>query len=153
MKLSRLIVATILASSISTPAFACGDSLYRAGKGVSYRTYSAPLPGNLLILGTSEGAKVLAEELTRSGHEVHLVSNTSDLAQQLESGNYDVVIAPYADRESIESAKSSSSFLPIAVGGDEEVLARKSYASVMVPEKHEIKHYLKAIHRALKDNA
>ena len=153
MKLHRLAIAAILASSFSTAALACGDSLYRAGKGVSYRTYSAPLPGNLLIFGNSEGARLLAEELARSGHEVQFVSNASDLAQQLESGLYDVVIAPYGERQSIESAKSSSAFLPIAAGGDEERLAKKTYGRVMVPEKHEIKHYLKAIHRALKESA
>ena len=153
MKLHRLAIAAILASIMSTPALACGDSLYRAGKGVSYRTYSAPLPGNLLIFGNSEGARLLAEELAKSGHEVQLVSNASDLAKQLQSGQYDVVIAPYAEHQSIESVDSSSAFLPIAVAGDEEQLARKSYDRVMVPEKHEIKHYLKAIHRALKESA
>jgi hypothetical protein len=67
---------------------ACGDSLYGAGKGVSYGTYSAPLPGNLLIFGTSEDARLLAEELARSGHEVQFVSNANELAQQLESGDF-----------------------------------------------------------------
>ncbi len=56
-------------------------------------------------------------------------------------------------RESVESTDSSSSFLPIATEGSEERLAKETFDSVMVPEKHEIKHYLKAIHRALKDNA
>ncbi len=152
MNLHRLAITVILASSVSTAALACGDSLYRAGKGVSYRIYSAPLPGNLLIFGTSESARLLAEELARSGHEVQLVRNSDDLTQQLASGKYDVVIAPYGERESVEAANSSSSFLPIAVAGDEEKLAKQSYDRVMVPEKHEIKHYLKAIHRALKDD-
>lgn len=153
MKLHRVAIAALLASTISTTALACGDSLYRAGKGVSYRTYSAPLPGNLLIYGTSEGARQLAEELARTGHEVQFVSNVDDLARQLESGDYDIVIAPYGERQSVESANSSVSYLPIAIDSDEEVLARASYETVMVPEKHELKHYLKAIHRALKDNS
>lgn len=153
MKLHRLLIATILASIFSTAALACGDSLYRAGKGVSYRTYSAPLPGNLLIFGTTESARQLAVELGRTGHVVQFVDNTDDLTQKLASGEFDVVIAPYGEHQSVEAATSSSSFLPIAVAGAEERLAKKTYDSVMVPEKHEIKHYLKAIHRALKDNA
>jgi hypothetical protein len=153
MTLHRLVVAAIFASILSSTALACGDSLYRAGKGVSYRTYSAPLPGNLLIFGNSEGARLLADELAKSGHDVQLVSNSSDLAQQLESGRFDVVIAPYGEHQSVESANSGSRFIPIAVGDDEERQAKKSYARVMVPEKHEIKHYLKAIHRALKESA
>lgn len=153
MTFQRLAIAAILTASFSTTVLACGDSLYRAGKGTSYRTYSAPLPGNLLIYGASEGAKQLAEELARTGHEVRLVNNEADLATQLESGDYDVVIAPYSDHESVEKSTSRTSYLPIAVAGSEEKLAKQTYATVMVPDKHELKHYLKAIHRALKDNA
>lgn len=153
MKLHRLAIAAIIASTFTTAAIACGDSLYRAGKGVSYRTYSAPLPGNLLIYGTSEGARQLAEELARSGHDVQFVDDADELALELENGDYDIVIAPYGDRQSVEAAKASTAFLPVAVAGSEEKLARQTYGRVMVPEKHEIKHYLKAIHRALKDNA
>ncbi len=153
MTMIRLASTAIIGLMLTNAALACGDSLYRAGKGVSYRTYSAPLPGNLLIFGASDGAKQLAEELSRSGHDVQLVENSDDLASRLESGDYDVVIAPFSERESVESTDSSSSFLPIATEGSEERLAKETFDSVMVPEKHEIKHYLKAIHRALKDNA
>lgn len=153
MKLKHLAIAALMTSTFSAGALACGDSLYRAGKGVSYRTYTAPLPGNILIFGGSEGALELAEELARSGHEVQLVDNADELAGQLESGYFDVVIAPYGERGSVEIAGSTSSFLPVAESGSEEKLAKESYDAVMVPEKHEIKHYLKAIHRALKENA
>lgn len=153
MKLRTVVTTTLLTLSISLNAFACGDSLYRVGKGVSYRTYSAPLPGNLLVYGGSDGAKQLAEELARSGHGVHLVGNAVELASELGKGGYDVVIAPFSERIAIEKTTngSSASFLPIALNRDEERLAKESYARVMVPEKHELKHYLKEIHRALKN--
>lgn len=153
MMVQRLAIAITVGLMFTNAALACGDSLYRAGKGVSYRTYSAPLPGNLLILGNSDGARELAEELVRSGHDVQLVNNADELALELGSGDYDVVIAPFSERKAVEATAASSSFLPIALAGAEERLAKQSYDAVMVPEKHEIKHYLKAIHRALKDNA
>ncbi len=151
--LHRLATAAMVVLMFATTTLACGDSLYRAGKGISYRTYSAPLPGNLLIFGASEGVKQLAEELARSGHNVQLVNNADQLASELESGNYDVVIAPYSKHQSVEATTASSSFLPIATTDAEEKLAKKSYDTVMVSRKDEIKHYLKAIHRALKDSA
>ncbi len=152
MKLRITVFTALLASIISLNAFACGDSLYRVGKGVSYRTYSAPLPGNLLVFGTSEGAKQLAEELAKSGHGVHLVGSAEELSAELGKGGYDVVIAPYSERSAVEqtTAASTASYLPIAMSRDEERLAKQSYGRAMVPEKHELKHYLKEIHRALK---
>jgi hypothetical protein len=145
-----LFVAGVLAA-LSGVAEGCGDSLYRVGKGVSYRVYSAPLPGNLLVFGTSEGAKQLADQLAQTGHGVRLVDSLDELKTELSSGDYDVVIAPYEDRATIESASGSgTSFLPVAMNREDEKIARQSYDRVMVPDKHEIKHYLKAIHIALK---
>ncbi len=152
MKTRLSALFTLITLLTSATAFTCGDSLYRVGKGVSYRTYSAPLPGNLLVFGTSEGAKQLAEELARSGHGVHLVGSAQELSSEMEKGGYDVVIAPFSDRAMIDTS-SGPTFLPIAVSGEEEQMAREAYGRVMVPEKHEIKHYLKAIHRALKNTA
>lgn len=152
MKFRITVVAALLSTVISTSALACGDSLYRVGKGVAYRTYSAPLPGNLLVFGVSESAKQLAEELAKTGHGVHLVGSVDELNIELDKGGYDVVIAPFSERESI-GRPADASFLPVAMSREEEKVAKQSYDRVMVPEKHEIKHYLKAIHRALKENS
>ena len=158
MKTRVALITALITAFLSVNAYSCGDSLYRVGKGVSYRVYSAPLPGNLLVYAQSEGAKQLAEELAKSGHGVHLVGSVDELATELEKGGYDVVIAPFSERGAVESTasaatNSNASFLPIAMSREEERLAKQSYERVMVPEKHEIKHYLKAIHRALKSRA
>jgi hypothetical protein len=136
-------------------AVACGDSLYRVGKGVSYRVYTAPLPGSVLVYGQSEGAQQLAEALAQSGHGVRMVSTAAELESELQKGDYDVVIGAYSDHEAIEStagaaAASGPTYLPVAQSDDEERLARQAYAQVMMAEKDEIKHYLKAIHKTLK---
>lgn len=157
MKTLIALATALIFATASLSAYACGDSLYRVGKGVSYRVYSAPLPGNLLVFAPTEGAQLLAEELARSGHGVHLVSSIDELESELESGSYDVVIAPFSERTTIESATTggadNTSFLPVALTKEDEKLAKQSYDRVMVPEKHEIKHYLKAIHIALRNRA
>lgn len=153
----RFVLAAIAATTLfAADVVACGDSLYRVGKGVSYRVYTAPLPGSVLVYGQSEGAQQLAEALAQSGHGVRMVSTTAELESELQKGDYDVVIGAYSDHEAIETtagagaAASAATFLPVAQTDDEERLARQSYGQVMMAEKDEIKHYLKAIHKTLK---
>lgn len=151
----RILVA-LIAILFSMDALACGDSLYRVGKGVSYRVYTAPLPGSVLVYGQSEGAKLLAEALAQSGHGVRFVENELELAVELKSGNYDVVIAPYSDHSAVEGSAGASgdvrtTYLPVALSSGEAEAASQNYANVMVAERDEIKHYLKAIHKTLKE--
>jgi hypothetical protein len=147
-------LAALATTLIAGGAFACGDSLYRVGKGVSYRVYTAPLPGSVLVYGQGEGAEQLAQELARSGHGVRLVTDGEDLKNELGSGAYDVVIAAYADQPAVEIGSQGSAapptFLPVALTRDEEAKAREQHDRVMLAEKDEIKHYLKAIHQTLK---
>ena len=150
----RLIVFTAaLLLAMSGTVLACGDSLYRVGKGVAYRTYSAPLPGNLLIFGNTQGAVELAERLEESGHGVQVVTNVFALGSELRGGNYDVVIAPFSDRAYVSGDGIGADYLPIVFSKEEALEARDAYDQVMNAEKAEIKHYLKAIHRKLKKKA
>jgi len=153
MKCRILILTVVAATFLSVDVLACGDSLYRVGKGVSYRVYTAPLPGSVLVYGQSEGAKQLAEALAQSGHGVRLVDNEMELNMELQSGAYDVVIAPYSEHEVVEAGAGnggSATYLPVALSDEEEVAATQSYSKVMVADQDEIKHYLKAIHKTLK---
>lgn len=146
----KILIAVLLSltTMLAATALACGDSLYRVGKGVSYRTYSAPLPGNLLVFGTSEGARQLAEELAKTGHDVRLVGSEDELTAELGTGSYDIVIAPYSERNT--AGATAASFLPIAMSENEERQAKESFGQAMVPQKHELRHYLRAIHKTLK---
>lgn len=154
MKTRTVLLASLALSIVAGNALACGDSLYRVGKGVSYRVYTAPLPGSVLVYGQGEGAEQLAQELARSGHGVRLVSNDDDLRTEMGTGSYDVVIAAYSDHSAVESttaaAASSPTFLPVAMDADQETQAREEYDRVLLAERDEIKHYLKAIHQTLK---
>ena len=156
MNIRLVLLTAIFTSVFALDTVACGDSLYHVGKGVSYRVYTAPLPGSVLVYGQSEGAKQLAEALAQSGHGVRLVDNEMELTMELGTGNYDVVIAPYSEHAAVESNTEDSgtvatTYLPVALSGDEERLANQDYSKVMVADRDEIKHYLKAIHKTLKN--
>ena len=146
---TRIILITI-ALLFSFDAIACGDSMYRVGKGVSYRVYTAPLPGSVLVYGQTEGAKQLAEALAQSGHGVRYVESEADLKSELSSGAYDVVIASLDDQDKVEGSSGSTTYLPVAGTKDEAKSASGSYSKVMVADRDEIKHYLRAIHNTLK---
>jgi CheY-like chemotaxis protein len=109
----------------------------------------------VLVYGGAENAEELAEALAKSGHSVHLVNNEQELTSELETGGYDVVIAPYSEHSTVEASTESglvqnTTFLPVALNDDEEKIAQQNYSSVMVADKAEIKNYLKAIHKSLK---
>lgn len=137
-------------------AMSCSDTLYRVGKDVSYRVYTAPLPGSVLVYGQSEGAQQLAQALAQSGHGVRFVDNRIQLINELANQRYDVVIASYKHHDTIEASTNTSAinkpaFLPVALNSQEAEVASQSYSSVLIADRHEIKHYLKAIHRKLKE--
>lgn len=83
------------------------------------------------------------------------MDNQADLTAELESGNYDVVIAPYSKHESVETGATNleslqTTYLPVAMDKEEAKVANQDYEKVMVADRDEIKHYLKAIHKSLK---
>ncbi|NGP53183.1 hypothetical protein [Thioalkalivibrio sp. XN8] len=150
---SRLkVLVALMAMFASSSTLACGDSLYRVGQNVAYRVYTAPLPGNVLVYGHSESAQQLAAALADAGHGVRVVDNQVELSNVLARGEYDVVIAPYNDRAAVEVSNTAArtDFLPVALNKSEAEIAQRDYAKVMVADRHEIKHYLRAIHESLK---
>lgn len=158
MKRFSTVFLSLLAALLAGNLWACGDSLYRVGKGVSYRVYTAPLPGNVLVYSNATGAADLAKALAESGHNVELVDSELDLSIEMGKGGYDVVIASYDDHSAIEATVGASSaqttYLPVVLSGsEEEKLAEQNYDQVMVADKDEIKHYLKAIHKSIKSKA
>ena len=120
MNTRTLLLVTMVSSFIAGNELACGDSLYRIGKGVSCRVYTAPLPGSVLVYGQGAGADHLAQELARSGHGVRLVSNDEELKAEVGSGAYDVVISAYSNHAAIESttrtAAKHTDFSPDSAG-------------------------------------
>ena len=152
MKPPITVIIALVTLFLTLEVFACGDSLYRVGKGVSYRVYTAPLPGSVLVYSQSEGGKQLAEALAQSGHGVYLAKNETEFRQEIGKGGYDVVIAAYSDHALVEANQegSGTEFIPVAVNEEERQAAKHAYDRVLLANQAEVKHYLKAIHKSLK---
>ena len=56
-------------------ALGCGESMFRVGKGVHYRAYSAPIPGSVLVYARTNDEREVAQQLQDAGHNVMVVSN------------------------------------------------------------------------------
>lgn len=132
---------------------ACGENLFRVGKGVAYRAYSAPLPGNVLIVAVTEGERAMAAALAAAGHNVRIVDDPADLAVELRAAHYDVIIAYFRDRAVVEMhtarAEVTSSYLPVSEDKSEASLARTMYSNALTANDG-VKAFLKGIHRTLR---
>lgn len=155
----KSIVAMILVASIllvaSEYTLACGESMFRVGKGVHYRAFSAPIPGSVLVYARTDSELVVAENLRLAGHSVLVVGNDADLATEMRNQEFDVVVAPYSKREAVEgqSAQFASrpAWLPVVEkGSPDQRLARAQYDRVVTTDD-DVRKYLKAIHKSLKN--
>ncbi len=151
----KIAAIAALAAAIASPAaMACGESLFRVGKGVSYREYQAPLPGNILMVAQSADDRLVAEWLSHTGHNVQLVDDATHLAEFLKEGRFDVVLAAFEDRETVAaqeaSAGASAKYIPVAAETEgEEAVARAYYKQALTKESTP-RDLLKAIHKTLK---
>ena len=84
---------------LSVDVMACGESLFRVGKGLTYREYTAPFPGNILVVAKTEGELAMVDRLIAAGHRVDVVSDPADISERLENGHYDIVMSLYSQAE------------------------------------------------------
>ena len=143
--------ATIL---IAGNVLACGESLFRVGKGVNFREYTAPLPGNILVVANTEAELALVERLAAAGHDIHVVSDPSEISNELQEHEFDIVLAYYSQREAVEaqtaSAASSATYLPVAIEGTAEEAQAEQMFERSLTDDDSVKTFLKTIHRTLK---
>jgi CheY-like chemotaxis protein len=137
----------------SFDAHACGESLFRVGRGVAYRAQTAPLPGNVLVVAPSAESKELAERLSAAGHKVRVVDSPEQVAQEIRSGKYDVVLASYNDRGLIETDSAgvakAPAYIPVTTEDAQKALAAKAYPRYLSVDDDFVQ-YLRVIHRTLK---
>ena len=137
----------------SIDANACGESLFRVGRGVAYRAQTAPLPGNVLVVAPSAQSKELAEKLSAAGHKVRVVDSPEQVAEEIRSGKYDVVLASYNDRQMIAADSSgvakAPAYIPVATEDSQKAVAAKEYPRSLSLDD-DFTQYLRVIHRTLK---
>jgi len=142
----------MLVMVISGSAFACGESLFRVGKGVSYREYTAPIPGNIIVVASTPQEMSMVERLAAAGHHVTVVADANELPDSLADTDTDIVLAMFNDRELVEGALNSyqATYLPVAEDNPEQIRQAKDlYARSLVTDDS-VKQFLKTIHKTLK---
>jgi hypothetical protein len=150
------IFVLFVAVMIANDALACGESLYRVGKGVLYREYTAPLPGKILIVARTESELAMAERIAAAGHDVHVVSRPDAIGEEIAGSDhsFDLVLAYFSQRAEIEAQTSATSisYLPVVLDESEEAQAETLYGR-HVADQATVKRFLRSIHSALRARA
>jgi hypothetical protein len=146
-------LVTCMLTLLAGNAFACGESLFRVGKGVAFREYTAPLPGSILVVANTEAELALVERLAAAGHDIHVVSDPSEIGEELQNHDIDIVLAYYSAKDVVEDEMSSAAsvaFIPVAIDGTLEVDEASGLYPRSLSNDDSILKYLKTIHRTLK---
>lgn len=143
-------VITLLAGN----AYACGESLFRVGKGVAFREYTAPLPGSILVVANTEAELAMVERLAAAGHDIHVVSDPAEIANELGQHKIDIILAYFSQRAEVEtqlsSVGASATYIPVAREGTLEVSQAGELYAQSLSDEDSVKKFLKMIHRTLK---
>jgi len=151
LKISAILSGAIL-SLVADSALACGESLFRVGKGVEFRQYTAPLPGSILAVANTEAELMMIERLAAAGHDVHVVADPSEIRAELGEHDFDVVLAYFSQREAVtaQTTGSDATFIPVAARDTDEEREARSLFERSLSSDDSVKTFLKTIHRTLK---
>jgi hypothetical protein len=151
-------------SAAPNESTACGEGQFNMGQGLKYQSYLAPRPAAVLVYdaGASETSPqrraALINGLRASGHKVTEVGDDAALAQALQAGHFDVVIASYErmDQVSTSSARSGADapkLLPVVARKLRNAPEVRSRYSSFVLDGASLGQYLKAINTVLPASA
>lgn len=151
---STALISCLLMTMLAGNALACGESLFRVGKGVAFRQYTAPLPGSILAVAKTEAELLMIEQLIAAGHDVHVVADPSLIGDELRrhEHGFDIVLAYYDLRAEIaaQTAMASVTYLPVTIEGTEEARQAAAEFGQTLSNGDSLKQFLKVIHRTLK---
>lgn len=135
-------------------AVACGESLFRVGKGVEFRQYTAPLPGTILAVAKTEAELHMVQHLIAAGHDVHVVADPSLIGAELErvEQGFDIVLAYYDQRAEIEAqtAMASVTFLPVTIDGTGQERQAATEFERTLSNNDDVRQFLRTIHQTLR---
>lgn len=134
---------------VAQPLFGCGDKLVLLGRGIRFqRMIATKHPATILVyLNPDAGISAADREyqlrplLKLAGHSPRSVATPTDLARELGSGTYDLILADYADAAALEkeivAAKAKSTLIPIIYNptAEQRAAAEKDYACLVAPAK------------------
>jgi hypothetical protein len=122
-KVLILAAAGLFAATAAEACPACGDKLSLVGGGVSFeRVSQAGPPGRIVVLAepgstmqAAESDLGLADELKRSGHDVKVVADSSELDRVIREQGADVVVAHWSEAAATAGRLGTSTGSPTVV--------------------------------------
>jgi hypothetical protein len=152
------------AGCLLTPGelLACGDKLLVMGRRVrSQRAHGAVQRASILVLLDAGGhlqqalrEMRLERDLELAGHTLRLVGTPADLANEIRSGDHDILLADIKEAAALRSgllaAPRSPTLLPVVVNatGDEWARAEADFTCISRSPSAG-KHYLSVIEKAM----
>ena len=116
-RITTAFISALILSLLAGNALACGESLFRVGKGVAFRQYTAPLPGTILVVAKTESELQMVQQLIAAGHDVHVVADPSLIGDEIEKNNhqFDIVLAYFSQRDEVarQTAETTVAYLPV----------------------------------------
>ena len=153
-RITTAFISALILSLLAGNALACGESLFRVGKGVAFRQYTAPLPGTILVVAKTESELQMVQQLIAAGHDVHVVADPLLIGDEIEKNNhqFDIVLAYFSQRDEVarQTAETTVAYLPVAMDGTEEESQAKAIYGRSLSNTDSTKTFLKTIHRTLK---
>jgi len=150
-KRALAVFAGCMLALTSAGVYACGESLFRVGKGVSFREYTAPLPGAILVVANTESELALVERLAAAGHAIYVVSDPSEIDDEIRSHEIDIVLAHFHQRDAVEANDlTAATFIPVAQNGTAEVTQADELYQRSLTNEDSVLKFLKTIHKTLK---
>ena len=152
-----ILAILVLTAAAAAPgnAAACGESVFRIGKGVNYRAYSAPIPARVLVYAHSDADREVAWQLRGAGHNVLVVESDAALAVHLDEHPFDVLIAPALKRAAVESGSTAlptrPDWLPVFEDGAGDPEAVRADYGRGLSSDDDVRKYLKAIHKSIRE--
>jgi len=152
-------VAATLSAAFWADLTACGDKFMHVGRSSSGRRYAALHPSSILIYrpagSTIDGMTEFEKLLKQAGHSPRVLQRGEGIAPALESANYALLIADYADVEMLRGhlggAPSTPAILPILGKTDKTVEAqiRNEFHCLIKPRAMEPRDALAEIDHAI----
>lgn len=160
------IALTLALVFASTPATACGEGAFNAGKGLAYQGYLAPRPATVLVYATPDPTasdadrQALYAGLTKAGHKLTVVQDPSALASALRDRHYDVVITAFDAVDAVKvatadagNASGKTMLLPVVARSDRDSPQLRGHFDAFLVDGASLGQYLKMIGKVLPANA
>jgi len=162
----RFIALSIALVFASTPALACGEGAFNAGKGLAYQGYLAPRPATVLVYANPDPTASHADRdalyagLTKAGHKLTVVKDAGELANALRERHYDVVITAFDALDTVQAATADvgnaagkTALLPVVARSDRDLPQLRGHFDAFLVDGASLGQYLKMIGKALPANA